>query len=300
MSGRGKPASIDRVVEMSDGVDRLFDGYVFDLDGTVYLGDSLVPGARDTVLVLRRAGSRVVFLTNKPLEWPSDYGAKLTKLGIPTTAHDVVSSTDSLLRYLDATAPGARLYPVGEPRFWDLLRRAGWELTDDAARVDVVVVAFDRTFAYSKLQIAFDAVRSGARLVATNPDPYCPMPGGALPDCAAILASVEACTGVRAEAIVGKPAGYMAATLLERLGCDASMTLLVGDRLDTDMLMAREAGMAGALVLTGATTLADVARGEPEPDFIVESIADLVPHRLREVRPRTRSAEPHTSPAGSP
>lgn len=260
-----------------DRVERRYDGYVFDLDGTLYLGEMLLPGARDAVLALRAAGSRTVFLTNKPLERPADYAAKLTRLGIPATALEVVSSTDALLRYLRRHAAGARLYPVAEPLLWEMLGEEGWELSDDPARIDVVVVSFDRTFAYPKLQIAFDAVRAGARIVATNPDAYCPVPGGGLPDCAAMLAAIEACTGVRAEAIVGKPSPHMAATLLERLALVADRTLLVGDRLETDMRMAIEAGMVPALVLSGATTSLDVARSSVRPRYVLASVADIVP-----------------------
>lgn len=263
-----------------DRVEDRFDGYVFDLDGTLYLGDALLPGARETVLALRASGSQTVFLTNKPLERPADYAAKLTRLGIPTTPAEVVSSTDALLRYLRLEAAGARLYPVAEPLLWELLRDDGWELTADPAQIDVVVVSFDRTFAYAKLQIAFDAVRRGARIVATNPDAYCPVPGGGLPDCAAMLAAIEACTGARAEAIVGKPSPHMAATLLERLALDAERTLLVGDRLATDMRMAIEAGIVPALVLTGATSRAEVDRSPFQPRYLLASVADVVPPDL--------------------
>jgi NagD protein len=261
-------------------VERRFDGYVFDLDGTIYLGEALLPGALETVSLLRGAGSRTVFLTNKPLERPSAYAAKLTELGIPTQPAEVVSSTDALVRYLRRHAAGARIYPVAEPLLWDLLDEEGWELTDDASRIDVVVVSFDRTFAYPKLQIAFDAVRAGARIVATNPDAFCPVPGGGLPDCAAMLAAIEACSGGRAEAIVGKPSPHMSETLLERLALVAEQTLLVGDRLATDMRMARESGMASALVLTGATTRDDVARSPFAPQYVLESVAGIVPPDL--------------------
>lgn len=264
----------------ADCVRHRFDGYVFDLDGTIYLGDALLPGALDAVLRLRAAGSRTVFLTNKPLEADSAYAAKLTRLGIPTGPHEVVSSTDALLRYLRDHASGARLYPVAEPLLWELLAQAGWELTSDASRVDVVVVSFDRTFDYAKLQVAFDAVRAGARIVATNPDAYCPVPGGGLPDCAAMLAAIEACSGGKAEAIVGKPSFHMADTLLERLALVADRTLLIGDRLATDIRMAREAGMASALVLTGATTRDDVARSPFTPDYVLDSVSAIVPPDL--------------------
>jgi NagD protein len=125
--------------------------------------------------------------------------------------------------------------------------------------------------------VAFDAVRAGARIVATNPDAFCPVPGGGLPDCAAMLAAIEASSGAKAEAIVGKPSPHMAATLLDRLALVAEQTLLVGDRLATDMRMAVEAGMDSALVLSGATTRADVERSPVRPRYVLTSVADVVP-----------------------
>jgi NagD protein len=144
-------------------------------------------------------------------------------------------------------------------------------------------VSFDRTFDYAKLLAAYRAVRlHGARLVATNPDPYCPTPDGGLPDCAAMLAAVEACTGATAEAIVGKPSRQMAAAVLDRLGtgaAGAAGAAMVGDRLATDMAMARGAGMTGVLVLTGATSQADLTAAEPGslPDYVIETLPELLP-----------------------
>ena len=255
--------------------DRIFGGYVFDLDGTVYLGDELLPGAKETLAALEeRAG--VVYLTNKPLEMPADYAAKLTRLGVETPPEAVISSTDSLLLYLGRHAPGSRLFVVGEPPLISLLRSSGYEVTDVAEGVDVVVVSFDRTFDYRKLKISFDAVNAGARIVATNPDAYCPTPDGGLPDCAAMLAAIEASTGAHAEAVVGKPSPHMASALLDRLGVPARDTLLVGDRLATDVRMANETGMASALVLTGATGLEEALASEDKPDFILGGLGELL------------------------
>ena len=256
--------------------ERLFDGYLFDLDGTVYLGDELLPEAKETLGELK-ARSNVVYLTNKPLETPADYAAKLTRLGVETRPEEVISSTDSLLLYLERHAPEARLFVVGEQPLIRLLSLAGYEVAQEAGGVDVVIVSFDRTFDYRKLKVAFDAVRGGARIVATNPDAYCPTSDGGLPDCAAMLAAIEASTGTQAEAIVGKPSQHMAATLLERLGVPARDTLLVGDRLTTDIRMANEAGMASALILTGATGLEEVLRSPDRPDYVIERLGDLLP-----------------------
>ena len=260
---------------------RRYAGYVFDLDGTLYLGEHLLPGAAETVADIRAHGGRVAFLTNKPLETPAAYAAKLTALGIAAEVHEVVSSTDALLRYLDRHARGSRLLPITEPLIARMLRDAGHEVLDvsasESAAADVVVVSWDRTFDYAKLVAAFRAVRAGARIVATNPDPYCPTPDGDLPDCAAMLAAIEASTGARAEAIVGKPSPHMAAALLDRLALPPDDTILVGDRLMTDVLMAREAGMASALVLTGATSRDALGASHVLPDYVLAGVADVLP-----------------------
>lgn len=260
--------------------DRFFGGYVFDLDGTLYLGESLIPGAAETVGRLREAGVRVVFLTNNPTSLPADYAAKLTRLGVPAERGDVVSSTDALVRYLHRNALGARLLTVAEPRLEGLLRDEGFALVDTSVpgTADVVVVAFDRTFDYAKLMAAYRAVRAGARIVATNVDPYCPTPDGGLPDCGAILAAIEVATGTSAEVVVGKPSEHMAATILERLHVPPDDTVVVGDRVLTDVRMARQAGMHAALVLSGATRPEDLHRGVAAmPDFVLEDVTELIP-----------------------
>ena len=264
---------------------RLFGGYVFDLDGTLYLGDELLPGAADAVAATRQSGARVAFLTNKPLERPAVYASKLRDLGIPARPDEVVSSTDALIRYLRIEAAGTRILPITEPLIVELLHEAGFTTVapDEPTRADLVVVSWDRSFDYAKLVAAFRAVRAGARLVATNPDPFCPTPDGDLPDCAAMLAAIEASTGARAEAIVGKPSAHMAAALLDRLALPPGDTLLVGDRLLTDIRMAREAGMLSALVMTGATDAVALASSPIIPDYVLGSIAEIVPQSFSQV-----------------
>lgn len=280
---------------------RLFGGYVFDLDGTLYLGDHLLPGAAETVAAIRDHGARIAFLTNKPLERPAAYAAKLSDLGIPAVAADVVSSTDALLLYLGRHAAGARILVIGEPLINELLGEAGFVVVplDRPEDADLVVVSWDRTFDYAKLTAAFRAVRAGARLVATNPDPFCPTPDGDLPDCAAMLAAIEASTGARAEAVVGKPSAHMAAALVDRLALPADDTLLVGDRLLTDVRMAQEAGMASALVLTGATGLDALPRSPVVPDYVLAGVAEILPESSSHRAHRARPAPP-SSPGDRP
>lgn len=265
----------------------LFDGYLLDLDGTVYLGDRLLPGARETVRALRAHGRRVVFLSNNPLTTRERYAARLSRLGIPTAPGEVVNSSAVMVEYLAERAPGARLFVIGEPPFLRELEAAGFTLTDTPRRIDVVVAAFDRGFDYRKLRIAFRAIRRGARLVATNPDPFCPTPDGGLPDCAAVTAALEACTGARVEAVVGKPSPLMARAALRRLGVAAERALVVGDRLETDVALGVRAGMHTAVVLTGATSRRDLQRAAVRPEFVLKDLRGLVPSRwLRGERSR--------------
>ena len=181
------------------------------------------------------------------------------------------------MHYLDEHHHGAALLTVAEELIDDAVRAAGYEVVTDPFNAAVVVVSFDRTFTYAKLLAAYRAVRNGAVVIATNPDPFCPTPDGGLPDCAAMLAAVEACTGARAEAIVGKPSAHMGRAILGRLDVAPDASVIVGDRLLTDIAMADELGMSSVLVLTGVTTLVDLAHSDVRPDFVIRSLRDLLP-----------------------
>jgi HAD superfamily hydrolase (TIGR01450 family) len=265
--------------------ERRFAGYAFDLDGTVYLGEELLPEAAETIEEIRAGAGRVVFVTNKPLETAADYAAKLSRLGVPASAEDIVTALDSLLLYLRERHPGERLLAVAEPLVEATLAEAGWAVVKDPSKAEVVVVSFDRTFDYAKLDAAYRAVRHhGAAIVATNPDPFCPTPDGGLPDCAAMLAAIEACTGARAEAVLGKPSETMGRALLERLDTPPRDAALVGDRLSTDVAMGQRVGMAGVLVLSGATPASALADSEVRPDYVVEGIHHLLPNKKTDFR----------------
>jgi len=256
---------------------RLYDAYIFDLDGTVYLGDFLLPTALDTITHLREIGARTVFLSNNPTRTREVYAQKLTRLGLPTPVTDVVNSSSVMVDFLQQEMPDARLFIVGENSLCQELEQAGFELVEEAEQVDSVIASFDRSFDYRKLQIAFDAIRAGARFFATNGDRYCPVPGGGEPDAAAMIAAIEACTGHNVEAIVGKPSHYMSETILRLVGFPAPKCLMIGDRLETDVLMGLNAGMAGALTLTGATTVEDAAMSSIRPTYILNQLAELIP-----------------------
>lgn len=264
----------------------LYDGYIFDLDGTVYLGEVLLPGALEALTTLRRLGRRVVFLSNNPTHSRHDYAAKLTRLGLPTTADEVINSSVVMAAFLQKRMPGARLFVVGEEPLCRELAAAGFRLTQQPGEIDAVIASFDRTFAYWKLQTAFDAIRLGAAFFATNGDRYCPVPitpatpTGGQPDAAAIIAAIEACTNKRVEAIVGKPSPHMAAAILDVLQLPPHRCLMTGDRLETDVSMGLAAGMDTALTLTGATPLAALATAEMQPTYVVHSLVELLPSSM--------------------
>jgi len=264
----------------------MYGGYALDLDGTVYLGEHLLPGAAETIAGLRGAGSRVVFLTNNPLLSCDAYAARLTRLGIPTAPGEVVNSSGVMVAYLRSRFPGRRLFVIGERSLREELLAAGFFLAEGAHAVDVVVAAFDRGFDYRKLQIAFDAIRAGAHFVATNRDPYCPVPGGGRPDCAAIIAAIEASTGARVEEVVGKPSAVMARAVLDRLGLPPDRVIMVGDRVETDIAMGVRAGMHTALVLTGASRRSDLVGVPEQPEFVLDDLRGLLPREAAEGRTR--------------
>ncbi len=258
----------------------LYDAYIFDLDGTVYLGDALLPTAGETIAYLRQMGKRTVFLSNNPTRTREAYAAKLTRLGLPTPEPDVINSSYVMVDFLQRRLPGANLFVVGEESLENELKRAGFTLTAKAGEVDAVIASFDRTFAYPKLQIAFDAINNGARFFATNADRYCPVPGGGEPDAAAMIAAIEACSNTKVEAVVGKPSAYMAEAILGLLDLPADQCIIIGDRLETDVLMGLNAGMAGALTLTGATDEEILSTSEIKPSFVLRQLADLLPNSL--------------------
>ena len=267
--------------------DRLYEGYVFDLDGTIYLGDELLPGAERLVHKLRGLGKRVVFLSNNPTKDPKMYAEKLGKLGLETPADEIVNTVVTMTEWLLQNHPDATVFPISEEPLKRSLGEAGIKMSENAEEIDIVIASYDRGFEYRKLQIAFDAIwfYKRAMLVTTNPDRYCPFPGGrGEPDAAAIVGAIEACTGAECQVNVGKPDPIMLQTIMDLMGLDAEECVMTGDRLYTEIRMAKSAGMPSAVVLTGETTEKDLA-GESEqnlPDYTLERIDQLVPHDLWE------------------
>ncbi len=183
-----------------------------------------------------------------------------------------------MANYLKKIAPEARLFVVGEIPFVEELKRAGFLITDEPKEIEYVVVAFDRTFDYRKLNIAYQSIKLGAHFVATNPDRTCPVEGGEIPDCAGMIAAIEAVTEKKVEVIVGKPSPIMIQTVLDVMRLRPEDCILIGDRLETDIKMGRDSGIATGIVLTGVTdeeTLRGIKHSSDQPDFVFQSVADV-------------------------
>jgi arabinose operon protein AraL len=262
------------------------EGYVFDLDGTVYLGEQALPGAAALMAALRRQDKKCVFITNKPLAPRDEYARKLTHLGIPTYPQDVITSGYVLGRTLAATQPDLALYVVGEENLKKELLSHNLnilaELIDqdekeviDASAIDAVIVAFDRTLDYRKINTAYQAIINGSRFYATNSDKTCPMPGGGIPDAGGTIALLEHLSNRKVELIAGKPSEVMMQTAIQYLELSPEKCLLVGDRLETDIRMGKQAGMYAAVVLSGASSREQAMQAVPAPDHIFEHIGEI-------------------------
>jgi NagD protein len=255
-----------------------YRGYLLDLDGTLYLGDELILGAGEALRRLKARGARVMYMTNKPLYSAEAYARKLTALGIPAQTEEVLTSSLALATHMADHDRGARVLLIGEEQVAVDLQEAQCRFVTEPEAAEVVVLSWDRGFTYDKLSAAMRALRHGARLHVTHPDVACPMGGGeSVPDCGALLAALRACTGREPDFIAGKPSPGMPLAALRRLGLPAEECLLVGDRLMTDIVCGRRAGLATALVMTGVTDAAALAAApeEAKPDYVLRSVAEL-------------------------
>ena len=265
------------VFPLNRGVDysalRACSLFLLDMDGTLWLGDELLPGARELVHTLTQTGRRVVYLTNNSSRAAPDYVRRLQDFGFPCRAGDVFTSGMATAMYLREHYPGAPLFVVGTPALHGELEGYGLRLQD--CEESVVVLGFDRTLNYEKLTRAVHLLRCGAPYVAANPDLVCPLAGGeVLPDCGSIAALLKAATG-REPTFIGKPSRRMVELVAEREGVAAAQVCCVGDRLYTDMAAAYNAGAVSALVLSGETTPAMLREAERAPDYVFEDAAAL-------------------------
>ena len=261
---------------MGSGLDKSLDGIeaVFlDLDGTIYLGDSLIEGSSQFLLRLEEKGVMRFFLSNNSSKSVDQYLQKLRGMGIVSEEGEILLSSHDLISWL--TNKGVTdTYLVGTRGLRDMLEKSGFTTTSDTP--EYVVLGYDTEINYEKLATASIHLHNGIPMVASHPDMVCPSPDGGLPDTGAYMALFEATTGVRPEHVCGKPNRGMILHKIEQLGLDPANCAMVGDRLYTDMEMAERAGVHGILVLSGEATMDDLEGSNLNPSLVVDSVSSLL------------------------
>lgn len=246
--------------------------FLLDMDGTIYLGPHPIPGAAAFIQHLRDNGKQYLFFTNNSSSDAARYAAKLSGMGIPAEPDNVLTSGEATIRYLLSETPHRRVYVVGTPSFEAEVDASSLERAD--ANPDALLLAFDRTLTYAKLERACLLLREGIPYYATNPDKVCPTEYGYIPDCASMAALLQEATG-RTPHYIGKPHPTMVRMALDKLSADPRTTAMVGDRLYTDMQMAWNADITSILVLSGETAESDLANLKRQPDYRFPSVREL-------------------------
>lgn len=247
-------------------------GVLIDMDGVIYKGKQLVPGADCFVARLLAEKIPFAFLTNNSQRTRRDVATKLHRMGIPVQESHIFTCAMATARFLAAQKPGGTAFVIGEGGLQQALHTNGYSIVDDDP--DYVVVGEGRTFNMEILEAAVTMILRGAKLIATNLDPNCPTAHGLRPGCGAIVAMLESATGLSAFS-VGKPSPVMMRAARKELGLATDETIMIGDTMETDILGGASMGYRTVLVLTGSTHREDLVRFAYRPDHIVDSIAEL-------------------------
>lgn len=249
-----------------------FDAFCFDLDGTIYVGDQLLLGVKETIDLLRKRNKKVMFITNSPTLTRIECQKRLKKFGIDANLEEVITATFVSAVYFMEKHPNALVYIVGEKAIEEEFSRFSLKTTKNPLEATHVLVGLDRSFTYEKLNYAMNAVRNGAKLVLTNPDPACPVPGGFISDTLAIASAIEVASGQRIDHIVGKPSSFYGEKVVEKLQIKRSRCLIIGDRLETDVMLGKINNFRTCLVLTGSSSKEDIEKEQIYPDYVVENL----------------------------
>ena len=249
--------------------------FLLDMDGTLYIGDRLFDGVPEFLRHVRSMGGRYLFLTNNSSRGVEGYIEKLRRLGIASAPGDYLTSVDATIRYLKAALPGKTCYVFGTDSFLSQLDRAGIPVTRDRKRADVLLCGFDTELTFQKLEDACILLNRGVPFVATNPDWVCPTWYGSVPDCGSVCRMLTTATG-RTPRFLGKPQPDMAALAMARTGFAPEQTVLLGDRLYTDIACGVNAGIDTVFVLSGEGTEADIEKFGVQPTWVRRDIAELL------------------------
>lgn len=249
--------------------------FLLDMDGTFYLGETLIPGSLDFIRRVEETGRDFLFLTNNSSHNADFYVQRLKRMGLNVGREKVLTSGEATAAVLLEKYPGKRAFVLGNEFLLEEMREAG--VTVDQTDPEIVVVGYDTTLDYKKMTAVCDLVRAGLPYIATHPDFNCPTETGFAPDIGAIMAFIEASTGRRADLVVGKPHTGIVQAALRRTGLQVSRLAMVGDRLYTDIETGLKSGMLSILVMSGETTPEMLAAYPNKPDLVFDRLAEMIP-----------------------
>lgn len=258
----------------SDNMIQNIKNFALDMDGTIYLGDQWIEGAKEFLEKLKASGRRFVFLTNNSSKNPQVYVEKLKKMGFEASLDQIITSGQATIAYLKKEYPGKRVFLLGNELLTAEFEEAGICL--DQQTPELVVTGFDTSLDYQKMCRVCDFVRAGLPYLATHPDYNCPTETGFIPDAGAIHAFIHASSFRYPDRVIGKPEGDIIDYLMERVGGEREQTAMVGDRLYTDIAAGRKNGLKSILVLSGEGTLEEAAEAEAGPHLIFTSVKELI------------------------
>ena len=248
------------------------DLFVLDMDGTFYLGDIILEGSLDFLKKVEESGKNFIFFTNNSSKSPVNYINKLANMNCHIERNQIMTSGDVTIEFLNRNRAGQTVYLVGTPALEESFREAGVPLVND--NPDVVVIGFDTTLTYEKLERACTFIRNGAEFLATHLDINCPTEDGFIPDCGAMCALISLSTGKEPK-YLGKPFKETMEMVLAKTGFEKEKVAFVGDRIYTDVATGVKNGANGILVLSGETKLEDIEKSEVKPDAVFASIGEM-------------------------
>jgi NagD protein len=248
--------------------------FICDMDGVIYHGRKVLPGAKPFIRWLQAQGKQFLFLTNNSEHTQKYQSEKLAAMGIAVEPKHFMTSAIATATFLQSQQPGAKVFVIGESGLLEAIGQAGLVLTDQ--RPDYVVLGETRDYTYDKLEMAIRCVLGGAKLIGTNPDVTGPGEGGIVPACRALIAPIELATGRQAY-FIGKPNPLIMRHSLRMLNCKREDAVIIGDRMDTDIIAGIESEIQTVLVLSGITKKEDIERFAYRPGLILEHIGQIVP-----------------------
>jgi len=255
-----------------------YDYFIFDLDGTIYRGEHLIPRADEVINHLKSVGKKIVFVSNKTTGTAKDYHKLLKNWGLNVDEDEIINSTVVVANYLKQKFNGLEFFAIGEDSFINEIEKSGLKYSTIPEEIKIILITLDRTLNYSKLEIAARALENGARFFAANIDDTCPVDDGEVIDAGSTISALEKRTHRKLELHFGKPSEFMLNEIKNRLQFIPSKTLLIGDRLETDIRMGNDFGIDTVLVHTGVKYFQNGTENIV-PTYQLDSVFDLINHK---------------------